>query len=114
MLKNLKIVGFLLIVSFLIPSFADAQLTFPNVIEMTSWIDFLATVVRGLLGFLGAVAAIVLVVCGAKYMLAGDSKGTADAIKCITNAISGLIVIMAAYLLVSWILGAMGIGDGFL
>jgi hypothetical protein len=112
--KSIITLGVLLLFFVLSPNFASAQLAFPNVIGITSWIDFLATVVRGILGFLGAVAAIVLVWCGVQYMLAQDSGGTKNAIQCITNATAGLIVIMVAYLLVSWILGAMGLGDGFL
>ena len=76
----------------------------------TSVVAMLETVINWVLAVAGALAALMLIYGGIKYILSsGDEKRTESAKKTILYAIIGIIVITAAYFLVS--LGANILGS---
>ncbi len=63
--------------------------------------NMLATILQILFGTLGAIAVLIIVIAGLRYMLAGgDPAGTAKARNTIIYALIGLAVCLAAYSIV--------------
>jgi hypothetical protein len=82
--------------------------TFENPITSTTVPLLIADLVRAILGFLGALCAVLIAYCGFRYMTAGgDSSKSKGAVECIINAVLGLIIAMAAYLVADYIIGAV-------
>lgn len=81
---------------------------FDNPITATSVPELIATIIRGVLGLLGAVAVAIIVYAGFTYMTAGgNASKTAQATTAITNAVIGLVVIMGAFLIVDYVISAI-------
>jgi hypothetical protein len=81
---------------------------FNNPITATSIPELIATIIRGVLGLLGAVAVAIIVYAGFTYMTAGgNASKTAQATTAITNAVIGLVVIMGAFLIVDYVISAI-------
>lgn len=81
---------------------------FDNPITATSVPELIATIIRGVLGLLGAIAVAIIVYAGFTYMTAGgNASKTAQATTAITNAVIGLVVIMGAFLIVDYVISAI-------
>ncbi|MEY3470756.1 MAG: Type secretion system pilin [Candidatus Parcubacteria bacterium] len=71
-------------------------------------IEYIANIIRWILGLLGTVFFVVIVLQGYIYMTAGgDSGKTASAISAITNAVIGLAIVMAAFLITNYVTSAL-------
>jgi hypothetical protein len=67
-----------------------------------------ATIIRTLLGFVGVIFLILIIFGGMMWMNAGgNEESVTKAKKLITNAVIGVIIIMAAYLLVSLVMSTV-------
>lgn len=66
--------------------------------------QYLQGMFRFLIGLSGALAVIMIVICGIKYMGSGDnSGGKSDAKECIKNAIFGVLIALGAWILLNTI-----------
>lgn len=66
-----------------------------------------ANVIRGILGFLGIIAVVIIVMGGYEYMTSGGSDEKAKHGRTrITNGVIGLLIILAAYGIASFIISA--------
>ncbi|HCB19586.1 TPA: hypothetical protein DEP34_04380 [Candidatus Uhrbacteria bacterium] len=67
--------------------------------------DTIASIIRVALGFLGVVAVVIILYGGFRWMIAGgDSKKVDDARKLIFAGITGLIIILSAYAIASFVI----------
>lgn len=90
------------------PTPQQQSVSFENPISANSIPELIATIIRGVLGLLGAVAVAIIVYAGFTYMTAGgNSSKTAQATTAITNAVIGLVVIMGAFLIVDYVISAI-------
>lgn len=88
---------------------AAAQIGLPRVDLKVA----IVRIIQIILGFLGLVAVIIILYGGYVYMTAaGDPKKTEKAKKILIDAIIGLIIILAAFTIVSFIIRALGGGGG--
>lgn len=123
---NKLIVGFLLLV-FLIPAFfiaPDAKAQDANVgIEYAENLDLPATdrdirdilvsVVRYFIGFLALIAVVMIMYAGFLWMTsAGDAAKVEKAKKTLIGSAAGLIIALAAFAIVTFIMNAMGLNVG--
>lgn len=78
----------------------------------TTLMEILGTVISGLLGLLGAIFIILIVVSGYNWMTAsGDEQKIDKAKDTIRSAIIGLIIIVGAYAIWSFVSGYLVTGD---
>jgi len=79
-----------------------------NSSPQTNLTDVFKTVVNVLLFVIGAIAVIMLIVGGLRYVLsAGNSTAVTAAKNTILYAIIGLVVAFLAYAIINWVLGAL-------
>ena len=77
--------------------------------------DIIAFVINVAFGLAGLVAVIYLIVGGFRYVTSGGNPDTVELAKgTILNAIIGLIVILIAFLIVQFILRAIGVSGSFI
>lgn len=70
--------------------------------------DIAASVIRVILGFLGIVAVIIILLGGFKWMTAGGNEDkTGEAKKLITAGIIGLVIIIAAFAIATFVLNSL-------
>lgn len=70
--------------------------------------DIAASVIRIILGFLGIVAVIIILLGGFKWMTAGGNEDkVGEAKKLITAGIIGLIIIVAAFAIATFVLNSL-------
>jgi hypothetical protein len=81
--------------------------------ETTSLAFIIATIIQVLLGFLGIIFLILTIVSGFKWMTAqGNDDEIKKAKKTLTNAIIGLVVVLAAYIITSTLFRILPFGGG--
>lgn len=74
--------------------------------------SLIGTVVNTLLFIIGAVAVIMLIFGGFRYVTSGgDSNAVTSAKNTILYAIIGIIVAVLAYAIVNWVLGEIGVEE---
>ena len=70
--------------------------------------DIAASVIRVILGFLGIVAVIIILLGGFKWMTAGGNEDkVSEAKKLITAGIIGLVIIVAAFAIATFVLNSL-------
>ena len=70
--------------------------------------DIAASVIRVILGFLGIVAVIIILLGGFKWMTAGGNEDkVGEAKKLITAGIIGLVIIVAAFAIATFVLNSL-------
>jgi len=70
--------------------------------------DIAASVIRVILGFLGIVAVIIILLGGFKWMTAGGNEDkVGEAKKLITAGIIGLVIILAAFAIATFVLNSL-------
>ena len=70
--------------------------------------DIAASVIRVILGFLGIVAVIIILLGGFKWMTAGGNEDkVGEAKKLITAGIIGLVIIIAAFAIATFVLNSL-------
>ena len=75
-------------------------------------IQYIGTIISWLLGLVGTVFFVLILVNGLKYMTAGgDSSKSKEAVSGITNAIIGLVIVMASFLITQYVASA-ALGNG--
>ncbi len=85
---------------------AGALPTGTGLFQSTSLIGTVALVIQFALGFLGIITLSIMLFAGFQYAIAGgDDEKTKKAVKMISNAIVGLIIIFFAFVLSNAILG---------
>jgi len=124
MIKNLKVVRFLTILSAAVFSFlpmmVEAQMRGFNVRDLLPGIITPFPTSEGLLGVVGTaitlafgvaglVAVVYLILGGFNYVTAGGDPEAVEAAKTtIVNAIIGLVIILVSYLIVQFIMNQLG------
>ncbi|OGF21050.1 hypothetical protein A2Y83_01815 [Candidatus Falkowbacteria bacterium RBG_13_39_14] len=64
-----------------------------------------ASIIKVVLGFLGIVAVVIILIGGFKWMTAGGNEDqVGEAKKWIYSGVIGLLIILSAYALASWVL----------
>ena len=92
-----------------LPSKALAASWFTNPIEADNLNDLIRTVLRTAIVGAAIISVVYLIYNGIKYMVSGgDATKTEEAQKGLANAIIGLVVALAAYLIVEFITGMLG------
>ena len=92
-----------------LPSKAMAAAWFSNPIDADNLNDLIRTVLRTAIVGSAIIAVVYLIYNGIKYMVSGgDATKTEEAQKGLANAIIGLVVCLAAYLIVEFITGMLG------
>lgn len=77
-------------------------------VPKTDLMDVIGNVIQWVLGFLGLIATIFIIVGGFQWMTsAGDEEKIAKAKKLMTNGIIGLVIVLLAYILANFIIGAI-------
>ncbi|MDD2257750.1 MAG: pilin [Patescibacteria group bacterium] len=90
-------------------AFADAA----GISQTTSLAFIIATIIQVLLGFLGVIFLILTIVSGFKWMTAqGNDDEVKKAKKTLTNAVIGLVVVLAAYIITSTLFRILPFGGG--
>ena len=70
--------------------------------------DIVATVINVIMGFLGIVAVIIILIGGFKWMTAGGNEDkVAEARKLIMAGFIGLIIVLASYAIVTFVIGQL-------
>lgn len=70
--------------------------------------DYIAILIKGALSLLGAIFIVLIVLAGFKWMTsAGNSSKIDEAKSTIVNSVIGLAVVLAAYAIVTFVLGAL-------
>ncbi|MDP2736957.1 MAG: pilin [bacterium] len=70
--------------------------------------DIAASVIRVILGFLGIIAVIIILLGGFKWMTAGGNEDkVGEAKKLITAGIIGLVIILAAFAIATFVLNSL-------
>lgn len=96
------------ILAFPSKSFA-AVAWFRNPIEADTLDELISTILNAAIGVAGVVAVGFLIFNGIKYMVSGgDATKTEEAQKGLANAVIGLVICLAAYLLVNFVMGLLG------
>lgn len=68
----------------------------------------IASIISIVLGFLGMIAVIIILLGGFKWMTsAGNEDKIGEAKKLITNGVIGLVIILAAYALTTFVIGVL-------
>jgi len=74
--------------------------------------EVIAGFINGLLGFLGIIAVVIIVLGGFKYMTSqGDESKVDDAKKLMVSGVIGLIIIVAAFGLATFVINALVSGE---
>lgn len=93
------------------PSISDyglKDITEVKVGQSTELKSLIANVINIALGFLGVIAVAFIIYGGFKWMTAaGNEEQVTDARKLITQAVIGLVVIFAAYIIANFAIGAL-------
>lgn len=99
----------------LFPSFARAQFTLPPNpgLPAGSLPSLIARIVQSALLLVGVIALGFIVYGGFRYIMSrGDEREVETAKNTITYAVIGIIVIGLAYAIVTFVVGALGVGGG--
>lgn len=79
--------------------------------------EIIASIINIVLSVLGVVLVVLIIYAGIKWMTSSDSKGVDAAKTMLTNAVIGLLIVVAAWAIttfvVSSLMGAVGESDGF-
>jgi len=90
------------------PSASPQTITFQNPLNVESIPELVGAIVRGLLGLLGTLALLIIIYGGLRYMTSINNPNEAKQyIQVITNAVIGLVIIIAAFLVVQYIISAL-------
>jgi hypothetical protein len=81
--------------------------TYPNPSRFTTFPELIGGIINAILLILAALATVMIVIAGIKYMTSPSSGEVAKAAEGIRNAILGLIVVMGAYLIVQFVVQAL-------
>ncbi len=92
-----------------LPSKAFAASWFKNPIDADTLDELVSTILNTAIVGAAIVSVVYLIYNGVKYMVSGgDEQNTSEAQKGLANAIIGLVVCLAAYLIVNFITGMLG------
>lgn len=70
------------------------------------------TIFRVVIGAAGAIFIVLFLVGGIQYLTAaGNEEATAKARRLLVDSIVGLIIVLAAWAIGSWVLGSLGLGS---
>ena len=70
--------------------------------------DFIKNIINILLFLIGAIAVIMIIIGGIRYVVSnGDSSQTTAAKNTILYAVVGLVIAMMAYAIVNWVIGSI-------
>lgn len=73
--------------------------------DLKSWV---ANIINFALGFLGIIAVVIIIYAGFKWMTAGgNEEQVTDARKMIVQAVIGLVIIFAAYIIANFVIGTL-------
>lgn len=114
MKKITQKISFILGVLIVTAHNAHAQLTKPSshgLVTKTSFTDVIETVIKWILTFAGSLAVLMIIVAGIMYMTsAGDTGKTDKAKEWLTASITGLVIVLLAYVIVIIVGSALGAG----
>lgn len=80
----------------------------PNVTGLQDIIQLIANLIHIALAIAGVAAVIFIIIGGIKYITsAGSPEGTKSAKNTLTNAVIGLVIAAAAYVIVTFIMGKL-------
>jgi heme/copper-type cytochrome/quinol oxidase subunit 2 len=75
--------------------------------------EIIASIINIVLSVLGVVLVVLIIYAGIKWMTSSDEKGVGDAKKILMNAIVGLVIIVAAWAITSFVVSSImtSVGD---
>lgn len=118
-LKHAAIIGFIALAGFsamALPAHAQIDLTTgaEDVAGQAGFAnadleDVIGSIISALLGFLGIIFLLIIIYAGFLWMTAGgNTDQIAKAKKWLINGVIGLIILLAAYAIVNFVIGALG------
>jgi len=105
-----KIIGIISLLSLpLAAKAASINLNFNPGLGTQDLVETITNIIQIILGFLGVIAIIIVLVAGFQWMTAaGNEEKVSQAKKMLGAGVIGLIIILAAYAITTFIIGALG------
>lgn len=112
MKKIISKVSWLSLLGFLLPLLAKAQvsiqLNLNTGLGTRPLIETIVGIIQVIIGFLGIVALIIVLIGGFKWMTAaGNEEKVAEAKKLLGAGVIGLVIILAAWAITTFVIGAL-------
>lgn len=115
MKKFLKYLGIFSIIGgalLLFPDFCSADALLDKVGQQsgapqTDLVTLVANIIKIILSILGVVFVVLMIISGVKWMTSDGDKGVKEAKTTITNAVIGLVIIVSAWAITSFVVSSL-------